>query len=171
MREAMRRVRDDLGPEAVILSNRRTAEGVEVTAAIDHAAGTTPPDRSSVLAEPLGPAARQRLEADTLDAGRSSPASQGDAGASASLALMQSEIRSLRGLLEEQIGRLTWDDIERRHPSRTEALQRLIGLGLRRELAHRVARKVPAKATPADAWSHALKVLVANLRVGADEVP
>ena len=35
MRQALRMVRDQLGPEAVILTSKRTANGVEVTAAID----------------------------------------------------------------------------------------------------------------------------------------
>ena len=35
MRQALRLVREQLGPEAVILTSKRTANGVEVTAAID----------------------------------------------------------------------------------------------------------------------------------------
>src|SRR5579863_2667229 len=40
MRQALRAIREQLGEEAVILSSRRTAEGVEVTAAIDFEAGS-----------------------------------------------------------------------------------------------------------------------------------
>ena len=36
MRQAIRKVRDALGPDAVILSNRTIEEGVEVVAAIDY---------------------------------------------------------------------------------------------------------------------------------------
>lgn len=36
MRKVLRRVREDQGPDAVILSNRRTDEGIEVIAAIDY---------------------------------------------------------------------------------------------------------------------------------------
>src|ERR1700722_19127109 len=35
MRQALRAVREQLGEDAVILSSRRTGEGVEVTAAVD----------------------------------------------------------------------------------------------------------------------------------------
>src|SRR6267378_7526963 len=35
MRQALRAIREQLGEDAVILSSRRTAEGVEVTAAVD----------------------------------------------------------------------------------------------------------------------------------------
>jgi flagellar biosynthesis protein FlhF len=40
MRQAMRAVREQLGDDAVILSSRRTSEGVEVTAAVDFDAST-----------------------------------------------------------------------------------------------------------------------------------
>src|SRR3569833_3126000 len=40
MRQALRAVREQLGEDAVILSSRRTGEGVEVTAAVDFAAAT-----------------------------------------------------------------------------------------------------------------------------------
>ncbi|HHC72206.1 MAG TPA: flagellar biosynthesis protein FlhF, partial [Thiotrichales bacterium] len=35
MRQAIRRVREELGPEAVILSNRRVNGGVEILAALE----------------------------------------------------------------------------------------------------------------------------------------
>ena len=35
MREAIRKVRDTWGPDAVILSNKKLGNGVEITAAID----------------------------------------------------------------------------------------------------------------------------------------
>src|SRR4030088_159846 len=44
MRQALRAVREQLGEEAVILSSRRTGEGVEVTAAVDFDATTLEAD-------------------------------------------------------------------------------------------------------------------------------
>src|ERR1700750_1733717 len=40
MRQALRAVREQLGEDALILSSRRTGEGVEVTAAVDFDAST-----------------------------------------------------------------------------------------------------------------------------------
>lgn len=68
MREAMRLVREEQGPEAMILSSRRTDEGVEVVAATDYdvallqqqprAAATSPPATAPVVetAPPVPPA-------------------------------------------------------------------------------------------------------------------
>src|SRR3981081_1301916 len=54
MRQALRGVREQLGEDAVILSSRRTGEGVEVTAAIDFDAATL---ESGGFAAPSAPAA------------------------------------------------------------------------------------------------------------------
>src|SRR5437660_7557710 len=69
MRQALRGVREQLGEDAVILSSRRTGEGVEITAAVDFDASTleaggfanapTPPPGiidADVTAAPAGPA-------------------------------------------------------------------------------------------------------------------
>ncbi|MHB8811852.1 MAG: flagellar biosynthesis protein FlhF [Steroidobacteraceae bacterium] len=54
MRQALRSIREQLGEEAVILSSRRTAEGVEVTAAVDFDAATL--EAPVALAAPAAPA-------------------------------------------------------------------------------------------------------------------
>ena len=43
LRAAMSRVRDELGPDALILATRRVGDGVELTAALDAAADVPPP--------------------------------------------------------------------------------------------------------------------------------
>ncbi len=45
MSEAMAQVRSELGPDALILSTRRTAEGIELTAALDKSETREPPPR------------------------------------------------------------------------------------------------------------------------------
>ncbi len=52
MRQALRCVREQLGEEAVILSSRRTPQGVEVTAAVDFDAGSL--EKAAALAVPGG---------------------------------------------------------------------------------------------------------------------
>jgi len=59
MRQALRAVREQLGEDAVILSSRRTGEGVEVTAAIDFDAATL--EGSGFASAPLPPLAPARI--------------------------------------------------------------------------------------------------------------
>ena len=60
MRHVLRRVREDQGPDAVILSNRRVDEGIEVIAAIDydealvrHAVGMNSPHDAAINSDAL----------------------------------------------------------------------------------------------------------------------
>src|ERR1700761_7722258 len=55
MRAAMRGVREQLGEDAVILSSRKTSEGVEVTAAVDFDASTLEGSGFANAPEPLPP--------------------------------------------------------------------------------------------------------------------
>ena len=94
MRQALRAVREQLGDEAVILSSRRTAQGVEVTAAVDfdaarlEAAAAYPPEAPPVTSQPVAEE-------------------------------MGSELKTLRRMLETQLAQLTWNERTRRHPVHT----------------------------------------------------
>jgi len=55
MRQALRAVREQLGEDAVILSSRKTSEGVEVTAAVDFDAATLEGTGFANAPEPLPP--------------------------------------------------------------------------------------------------------------------
>jgi flagellar biosynthesis protein FlhF len=61
MRQALRAVREQLGEDAVILSSRRTGEGVEVTAAVDFDAGTL--EGTGFASAPLPPQAPPIIDA------------------------------------------------------------------------------------------------------------
>jgi len=117
MRTALRQIRSEQGPEAVILSTRQLSGGVEVCAAIT--AGATP------TAAPA-PAATRAPVAD--------PA----------VATLQQELRDLRRLLEQQLSALAWNDYTRREPARTQALIELTELGLCRDIAQDIVAALPA---------------------------
>ncbi len=189
MRQALRAVRDRLGPEAVILSSRRTPGGVEVTAAIDFDAQHPPTEADLALAveaqpalakeQPLAspqppaatrqprtlqpPAASERrpdseeflISERELDAAleklgdlgssRERAARATSHGATAPLAAtMESELKTLRRMLETQLARLAWNDLTRRAPIHTEMLRELTEVGLAPDLAAEVVGALPA---------------------------
>ncbi|HTW37424.1 MAG TPA: flagellar biosynthesis protein FlhF [Steroidobacteraceae bacterium] len=161
MRQALRAVRDRLGPEAVILSSRRTPTGVEVTAAMDFDAENPPTEADLALAvavEPVAPppplAAQQTLRhplaaeapaADhLLDERPTGTAASPAPEESALSATMQSELKTLRRMLETQLARLAWNDLARRAPIHTEMLRELTEVGLAPDLAAEVVSAVPA---------------------------
>lgn len=126
MRRAMRMVRDEQGPDAVILSSRRGTAGVEVVAAIDY-------DEEKI--ESLAPAPQPVAATAREDVARAAASwSQEPA-----LASMKAEVTSLRRLLESQLASLAWNDTVRRHPIRAGVQRKLGSLGLTTELAAALA--------------------------------
>jgi flagellar biosynthesis protein FlhF len=131
MRQALTMIRAEQGPEAVILSSRRIAGGVEVCAAIDY-------DFSEVMAAQVPVAAREEKWQPSLP--DPEPAL---AGLSAQTDGVSDEIRSLRRLLETQVAALAWNDYTRRHPLKARVLQELTNVGVSRELAWSVLDELP----------------------------
>ena len=130
MRNALRIIREEQGPDAVILSSRAIAQGVEVCAAVDLelAAGQGTLAESAELKQ-LEQVALQELEreATELTVGAAAASTVGpdtaldkDASFASIFAADQpsgpnrsvgDELRSLRTLLEQQLAALAWNEI------------------------------------------------------------
>ncbi len=180
MRHVLKRVREDQGPDAVILSNRRVDDGIEVIAAIDydealvrHAIGeqneSTAPVSSDALAsiaEDDRPAASRAREPEVLSAELMSRPVKGDV----SLADMQSEIASLRGLLETQLGDLVWKDTAQRFPLRAQMLRNLTRLGVTPDVANIIIDRLDPVDDVRNIWSAPLTMLAQTLPVVDDDL-
>jgi flagellar biosynthesis protein FlhF len=164
MREVLRRVRQDQGPDAVILSNRRVEGGIEVIAAVDY--------DEALMQHALGPKAAPVAEVVQVDGHESSAAPQyrGEAisripapetadaditiqdeialpvtpSAGDGLALdgLRSELSSLRGLLETQLSGLVWKNNARRSPMRAQVLRNMAKIGIAADVANIVANRL-----------------------------
>lgn len=142
MRHVLRRVREDQGPDAVILSNRRVEEGIEVIAAIDydealvrHAMGAATRidagNETAVDCEAL----MQLAEHDVEPAPSPQPEIVAADLQPEPLREMQQEISSLRGLLETQLSGLIWRDSADRSPLRAQILRNLARIGITPDIA------------------------------------
>src|SRR5579863_7411051 len=154
MRAALRAIREEQGSDAVILSTRKTAEGVEVCSAVDIelAAGQGTLGETAALKQ-LERTALQELERDATDAARAlrvdgpEPSLLPPGGGSLEVAADRSvveELRSLRNLLEQQLAALAWNDFTRREPLKARALADLANLGIERTLALQIVGELPA---------------------------
>ena len=103
-REALRLVRDALGPHALILSNRRTAAGVEIKAVSEAevASVTAGVAMGAMSASPAQRAAAERVA--TVSAPAIAPANPAPP---ADYHLLQ-EVRILRSMLEGQLAAFAW---------------------------------------------------------------
>jgi len=171
MRQALKMAREQLGPDVVILSNRKVMGGVELLASDDYdpmvMAGrsgqsvslVTPGTQSPVVDE--SPA--MSFDDHIKGAGFTTVMDQDE-----SMQQMQAEIRSLRRLLEQQMSGLAWNDYGRSHPLWAGILRRFGQLGLEPELARSIVEQIPQNTETQRAWRMALAYLSYRIRIAND---
>ncbi len=178
MKQAIRQVREELGPDAVILSNSRIRGGTEIVAAVDYDetlwGGSEEAPRREVKER------ERALEDLRLSRDIPPPAPLTSAPPPAArpsvwspeptLVEMQNELRNLRGLLHNQLSGLAWGEEARRRPLHARLIQRLVGLGLHPSMARRIADQVPAGQEFEQCWRHALGRVARSLAVTGDDI-
>ena len=197
IREAMRKVREELGPEAVILSNQRTTSGFEIVAAVDYDEQLLQGVQQQVVAaetaarhrapEPEPTAASPETEAparETAPAPEAPTAPAPPAPADSTrtekprvvwsqdpmLVEMQGELRGLRGLLEQQLAGLAWGELARRQPHRAELLGQLLDFGFGPDLCLQLADIAAGEGDLDRSWRLALETLGRGLTVTQDDI-
>jgi flagellar biosynthesis protein FlhF len=179
-RQALRGVREQLGEDAVILSSRRTEDGVEVTAGADidparlaqasasasaPSAAAAPPAEAPRAAGGFAElAAAMRTESAAASAGASAAGNRAEA--SEAIDSVNKEMRIMRRMLESQLEQLAWNDRTRRTPVVTEILRELTEIGVSQELAEHISQELPAGTDLAGARRAALTALSEQLPVG-----
>ena len=163
-REAMRQLREALGPDAVILSNRAVEGGVEVLAlAADDIAAMAPPvnDAPAPAPEPRSPAPRARAPEEQDEPApavtikrrlieRVAVSSQDSAQLAQSVI---SEIKSMQTCLESQLADLVWRDLPGRDPSGATVMRDMLAAGFSATLARELLESLPkGDAGQAQAW-------------------
>lgn len=175
MREAMRQVREALGPDAVILDTQRVAGGIELSAAVDHefAAAIPLPSDTPVRQAEAAPAAL-RTEIPQYDAAIPDtpppPATMTAAATGPGFDELQSELRTLRELLETQLSRLAWNDGVRRNAAATTAMRNLARMGFAPEVVGDIIAAVGDGLNAHTAWSAPLRQLEASIPVCEEEL-
>ncbi len=132
VRGVLQQVREALGPDAVILSNRRENSGVEVVAAADY-------DEAGVWQ------ALARAEAGDRPAPPAhfmKPAER-NAPAPISLQSVQEELSRLKVLLEERLDSLAWRQWLQQYPRHRSAFHELQALDLSLEMTQRILSTLP----------------------------
>ncbi|WP_420477235.1 flagellar biosynthesis protein FlhF [Noviherbaspirillum sp. ST9] len=196
-RDAWRLVREALGPDAVILSNRTINGMVEILA-------LAPEDMSS-LAEPViekpvkppisestlaafgvkrQPEAAPEAVAPAFGAGRPIDSDQASnladalaasrhGGAkersSADISEVMSELRAMRGMLESQLAEIAWSSQQKREPLKANVMRELLSAGFSASLARYVTQKLPSGEKAENGLAWVKSVLARNLNVIGNE--
>ncbi|MCP4302225.1 MAG: flagellar biosynthesis protein FlhF [Gammaproteobacteria bacterium] len=183
MRHVLRRVREDQGPDAVILSNRRVDDGIEVIAAIDYdealvrsAMGVAADADAGINSDILAEIAEDDIAEDNIAPPTERPVEIVSADLSqqpvddASLKALQNELSSMRGLLETQLSGLVWKDASRRFPLRAQVLRNLASLGMAPDIANLIVTRLEPTDDIKSLWSAPLTALAQTLPVMDDDL-
>lgn len=172
IRQAMRMVREEQGPDAVILSNNRVNGGVEIVAAIDFDAGLLPvqappaptrPDRDVTTSRPEIPPS----PVEAAGARSSSATQTGNMWSQEpTLVEMRTELNALRHMLEGQLSSLAWGQFARSEPVRVELIQRLMQLGMSAAQSRAIADMAWKKdGAAAEIWNDALAIITRGIPI------
>jgi flagellar biosynthesis protein FlhF len=188
MRQALALIRDAQGPDAVILSSKRIAGGVEVVAAVDYdpdvsLGDETQHDHAIAMSDYDSSAETYHSRAAQISAALSVRAQGGrpapevrkapalkpqmarrndiemDDLIDAQPAAVGEELRTLRQMLEAQFATLAWNDLSRRAPAQISLLKQLTELGLAADLATELVTQMPARLEADEAQRLALAQL------------
>lgn len=148
MRDAIRMVREELGPDAVILANHRVAGGVEVVAATDYDAALMQqaPRRAASTASSSATRAGEvpstaAAKGETLNPAEPQPPVR-------ELQQQRHELGDMRQMPETQLAGMAWTAL-RASPQWLRALQTMVDLGIDVRLGRELVGELP-EATDAE---------------------
>ena len=160
MRQAMRMVREEQGPDAVILSARSVEGGHEVIAAIDYdeefverAARNEPPRVAPGHAAPPPPA--------TVPAAKAAPTDSRDR----LIGALRSELERLRGAVTMPQGKGLLGGAVEQHPNRVELLRRLRRIGIQNDIASALVAQPLSRSDLSGQWRETAGRLAAGLPI------
>jgi flagellar biosynthesis protein FlhF len=152
--KALRLLREQLGPDAFVVSSRVAAGGVEIVASLQAAAtGRISPVAPLALAAP-SPLTLVPAPAAPVDGGESS---------------VLREIHSMRGMIEEQLAGLAWNEAQKRDPMRGQLLRTLLGAGFSARLAKDLLADLPAGLNHAGGLAYIKSAMASQMPVLEDE--
>ena len=177
-REALRKVRDALGADAVILSNRSIDGMIEILAlAPEDMSALAEPSRDAPVAAPAPEISQSTLAAlaprhlaennqaarlaESLNAAREMNAAADPV--TGEMARMMAEIRAMRGMLESQLAEISFGSQQQREPAKSAVLREMLAAGFSASLGRFLTEKMPAGGTVESGMAWIRSVLARNL--------
>ncbi len=195
MRQAIRQVRSEQGPDAVILSTRAVDGGIEIISAIDYDQHLVSEmvesvkksdkqaekvdvegddDKTQSPSAPLEsvqtPATPTVDERKSADKPNPQPKCELSASQEPDLTQLRRELNSMKVFLRDQIFRIAQDDFSRHQPVKAEHIKRLTALGLTPKLARQIADEVKELNDPDKSWRQILLCIARKIAVTHDDI-
>ena len=169
-RQALRDLRDEQGPDAVILSNRRVNGGVEIIAAMDYedSLENTSMGNPGELSKFESDTNSQNRESHSFD--RPSATEQTSENNPEALNKIQDELKGLRDIMEAPLMQMAWGEMGRVQPLHASLLKQLMTLGLSTNLSKSLAKRIADKGLHKRSWIESLKLLAKLVPINDDDI-
>jgi flagellar biosynthesis protein FlhF len=148
-REALRFLRESMGPDAIVLSNRVTATGVEILATMEEQVASM----MTAVARPVAPAVEALSQAVIGNHDDS----------------VLREIHSMREMMQKELTNLSWNKNKGCDPLRGQLLHSLLGAGFSAHLAKNILGQLPAGHDFASGLDYAKSELARQMPMLEDE--
>ncbi len=181
-REALFMVKNELGEDAVILSNRQVSNGVEIMALAnaDVSSLVAEPKKKTAISnidEPFPPTySPSRIDHAHVQAPQPEiyvpPPSGIDSKVPDSLAKdLINEIKAMQHTLEDQIATVAWGNFTQRNPTKMRILHTLLNAGFSPLLSRRLTDKLPENLNYEQSLKKSMSALAFNMKtVDSDEM-
>jgi flagellar biosynthesis protein FlhF len=175
-KEALRQIKEELGADAVILSNRRTKDGIEIMALADSEMSSlveTSPAASNIAHFERSKALRATevhpqiplLAAEPAETQEKSPQ-----GISVSLAHdIIAEIQAMKSTLEDQLATVAWGNFAQRKPEKVKIMRAMLDAGFSPLLSRRLVDRLTVDSDYGQSLKQAISVLTFNLHTAASD--
>ena len=186
IRRAIKMVRDEQGPDAIIISNRRVNGGVEIVSAIDYDESLLnqtrdEPEAAADSALNFEEGRLQNKESNnekysTLQSGQGhqsillEPKRQESPLEESLLCEMREELKYLRNIVETRFFDLAWENFSHNNPINAEVIRRLLNCGIPAKLAREIAGELPYRDKLANAWDDALTNMANRIQLTNDDI-
>ena len=180
-REALRRVREQLGPDAVILKSSNTHEGVEILAVSEHAFKSLETGTTANLAQPalqamnvvssVNQASTEKAIQSNADAVLNTQQAVTTTGFNVPMAEWQTalaEVRAMQNLLNQQLAQISFNNGQQKnHREKVQLLRELSSVGFSAALARYLMQHLPEQHSM-QALDWVKQVLLKNLKTETD---
>ncbi|ABI60654.1 flagellar biosynthesis protein FlhF [Nitrosomonas eutropha] len=175
--EVLRKVKEELGADAVILSNKQVPGGIEIMALagkdISMLTSDTPHEAtapSSVVKPTASPRHKPASGTEQTATIHKQPETQPPAADSPGAHIIQ-EIQAMRQMLEEQLTTMGWSNFSQRDPGGMKVLRTLLSAGFSPLLSRHLLEKLPADRDFEQSLKKTISLLTLNLRTATgDEI-
>jgi len=179
-REALRQVKEELGTDAVILSNRKTRDGVEIMALADsemsdlvhnQAPPTLPSNGSAHYGQNNAPSAAEPYSAllSLASAPVETQKTSNDVMSASFARDIIAEIQAMKNTLEDQLATVAWGNFTQRRPEKVKLLRTLLDTGFSPLLSRRLVDRLPLDLDYEQSLKQAMSALAFNLRTVASD--